>query len=372
MPSKQQEKCNLCGELNKLEYYTIMDSGYDHQTYAPKEIEKSYLQCLTCNSVRRLDQQIRNPFIDINYVNTSTIPLNSVKESSGKILVSSFRNQSILNNLRKFSFIESTKTICDFGANKGDLLNYINHTSSSKHKLIGIETKHFASQKYGYKFYSNLKSASDEEKIDVFIASHSLLYTDYDELGNFLRNKISRPESVVIVNPDYIKRPAQLFYDDVITNASPYGLYIFFERHGYEVVHSGPISETASEFIISARLNNASGLTFKSISLRPEKNYKLKESKLKILDTYYKQASMLKEISNLVIFGTSIDSAILFKYCPNVQCFTKDKAKDGEKFMGLPVIDINQINSEKIAIPCLMASFHTIRERLFALGLELV
>ena len=180
-------KCRFCNSEN-IKMEIANDKGLDHHSYKLKENQKKYAICQKCFSIFRLDNNIPS-FINEDYIKferygaTASKDLLNKKNKTNKNEKEniSSRDIEILNAIERHNINQDTKIVCDFGANKGELLSEIKSIFKTK-KEIGIELDIFKNSDYGYEWFGKIRDAAKEHNIDLLIASHSLVLTDYSEL----------------------------------------------------------------------------------------------------------------------------------------------------------------------------------------------
>lgn len=346
----------ICGEELDFEFIQTNDIGFDHHSYLGKINNKKYRLCRKCLSISRIDNNILNPFKN-KYLYSAKTCTTATKRISR---ISDFISQIAKDNIQN---------ICDFGGADGQLLK----TLSKRYKktsLTAIELVAKDEFKDGINYINSLTKAANSKKIDILIASNSLLYTDYREFSSILQNDNSKPSYVFLSGPNFLKRSAQLFYDDVIYNASVLGIRIFLEKNGYKVIEANYQYISENEYLIAGILNQKENSDEVKTS-KNKKNYNLLEQKEKVLNSYAKQAHKINKESFATILGTSIDSAILSSFLTTKFQFTKSKLKNEEVFIKKNVISINKVKS-KIFIPILMDKRNSIIKNLKEENISLI
>ena len=357
-------KCPLC-LTESLSVEIIDDIGYDHQNYQPIKTRKEYSNCINCGSIMRQDTNILNPFKE-GYNKSTRESIQIVKGDNGDDKNTKIQTRSRTQQITKLikSYISpdlGIKTICEFGANNGVLLDSIGKYYKTSN-LIGIELPMFKEQNV-YTWHESIQGYcqyNSRNQIDLFISSHSLLYTTYKELRELL-NLENNPRHICIVNPDHTHRGIQLFYDDVITNATSRGVYELLCQNGYSLCLIQHLNNTKNEYVIIAKKDSKRS---RYKNLCEHKNQKIINQKAQILEKYKKQAVSIVKSNDIWIFGTSIDSALLSDLMSTAKGYIKDSASKGEIFKGKPVLKTKNLKSGKIIIPDQMSNKASIRSRL--------
>lgn len=340
----------ICGSVSNFYYTLNEDIGFEHNSYNPLLSIKKYRICKNCLSIKREDKEIRNPF-NSDY-----------KHSPKKCITASNRLRTISDFIVKSIDNKNIKNICDFGGGEGELLLFLkNKFPQARLNLVEIKKQE---KDQGINHFSSLGELLEKERIDIFIASNSLLYTDYSELIDLLSNTKNSPNYVILSGPDIRNRPSQLFYDDVIYNASRLGIKLLLNRFGYKFEESNLYNIDHKEYLIlgqkfSGKFNqNNISINSKQICIKKLKNQIINRSKY--------QAEIANKERAVTIFGTSIDSAILSTFITIKFNFAKDEVSKGEKFMGKEVIQIDTLDKEKgiLLIPFSMQNRDEIMKRI--------
>ena len=248
-------------------------------------------------------------------------------------------------------------TVCDFGASDGGTLKEIG-TRFPNAKLVGIELNLQSLISSGIEAYSSIIDAFNSVSIDLLISSNSFLYTDYNELQLVL-NGNTRPNSLILTGPNHINRIAQMFYDDVVCNASPNGLKCMVENYGYHEMIVDHKLSNPNEFTIVCTLCSSNDPQLNV----PIESFDLPRKKKDLLMLYSNQYNNECQDRTIYIFGTSIDSAILSTFHRDKIVFVKDNPKYRELFMGFPVVEPKYV-SQKIIVPSLMTNSDFLNKRL--------
>ena len=336
----------ICGAVNKFKTITTYDIGFDHHNYICKKTKKEYNLCKNCNSIIRSDTQIINPFKKQYFYTAKSCKTASERLNQISNFISNFAEKDI-------------KHICDFGGADGQLLNILSKRYR-KASLSSIELNFENQSKNGINYYDSLTKAMSDNKVDILIASNSLLYTTYKELTSIIQDKNIRPKFIFISGPNFQKRPAQLFYDDVIYNASIFGIKKLLQRFGYEIIEASKKYRSVNEYLIGGiDIDNND----KTKLLQDNQTFDLKMQKEYILKVYKQQAKKFNQDKSVTIFGTSIDSAILCNFLNCEYNFAKDITFFDETFINRPVYQTNTLRGE-IVIPILMNNRKVIIEKL--------
>jgi len=282
-------KC-ICGNDTLFDYVELDDIGFDHYQYKPLLSSKLYRVCHTCSSIFRLDNKIIQPFNEL------------YSYSSSSCTVANNRLHRIAEFIR--SFLPKTAeihTICDFGSASGSLLSILDKIIPNS-VLIGIEIRPPSILNPNICFSTSLSSAMTLNHIDMFIASNSLLYTDYEELTQLIQTPESRPKIVVLAGPNHINRPTQLFYDDVVYNAFEKGLTYLLENNNYTVLTAPQSISRPNEYLLMGILCDTNNSHFNLQHTRP---FDIRMSKYMVVENCRKQALTVNPCLETVIFGTS-------------------------------------------------------------------
>jgi len=351
------------------------DEGLDHHHFQLKKNNKEYAFCKSCKSIFRLDKNIPS-FIDPDYIKLDRFPtkacsnLINKKESKKSELPKSlsFRNIEILNAIDRHKLIENDNIICEFGANNGELLNAINSLYDIRLK-VGIEIDLFKNLDYGYKWYGNVIDTLKENKIDLFIASHALVLTDYLDFIYGINKSPDNINNVIIVSQNPLNRPATLFYDDCISNPSVVGKSKLLEQHGFNIIEAGFLPNHPYETIVigSKNKDKDAHINDEYIELI---DFSIKKEKEKIINIYKEQSEIIKNNKIDYIFGTGIDSSLLAHQCKEKIAFVKDYVQGDERFLGEKVFEINDIGDKKFIIPKFLSNSENVFERFKKLNLN--
>ena len=335
----------ICGSNSSFHNCIDKSLGFDHNSYKPLVTKKKYRVCRNCFSIYRKDKFIRNPF-NSQYV-----------QSTHNCIIASQRLEKIAEFIIQNLVKRDIKNICDFGGGDGYLFDLIKkYFPGASFNIVEIRKSNKNSK---YNYYPSINSVINEKKIDLFIASNSLLYTDYSELASILADKYS-PSYLILAGPDFINRPTQLFYDDVRYNASRKGLGLFLNRFGYFYKESDFFDSNNNEYLILG-IKNHFKIKQKEIK-KKEFDENICFLKNEIILNYKNQAEIFKREKKITIFGTSIDSAILSSFIKQNFNFTKDLICAGEKFMGKDIISIKDVKG-KLLIPNLIPNRERILEK---------
>ena len=171
-----------------------------------------------------------------------------------------------------------------------------------------------------------------------------------------------KPNNVIITVPNHITRQVQLYYDDVRTNASPFGIVQMMINCNYSVnQHLALITFHEYDFTVSC---NYQGPHFpKEENLLQRTHLDLLKSKAEIFEIYRKQYQLESTGDIFPVFGTSIDSSLLASFHDGPVIYVKDNALDGELFRGQPVEDVSYYDGP-ITVPILMNNADAIKRRL--------
>jgi len=340
----------ICGSFSNFYYTLNKDIGFEHNFYNPLLSLKKYRVCRNCFSIKREDQGVRNPF-DSSY-----------KHSPKKCITASNRLSTISDFIIENIEDKNIKNICDFGGGEGELLVLLkNKFPQARLNLVEIKT---GKKNHGINHFCSLGKLLQKEKIDIFIASNSLLYTDYSELIDLLSNTKNSPNYVVLSGPDVQNRPSQLFYDDVIYNASRLGIKLLLNRFSYKFEESNLYGIDHKEYLILGK--KLPGKINQNNIPKENKHFSIKKLKNQIINISKNQAEIANKEKAVTIFGTSIDSAILSIFITIKFNFAKDEVSKGEKFMDKDVIQIDDIDKEKgiLLIPFSMQNRDRIKKRI--------
>ena len=231
----------ICGEKYDFEFIQTRDIGFDHYSYFGKLNNKQYRLCRKCLSIFRIDKNILNPFKNKYLYSAKTCATATTRISRISDFISEIAKDNIHN-------------ICDFGGADGQLLK----TLSKRYKKTSLTAIELVSKdefKDGINYINSLNKAANSKKIDILIASNSLLYTDYGEFSSILQKDNTKPNYVFLSGPNFLKRSAQLFYDDVTYNASVLGIRIFLEKNGYKVIEANFQYISENEYLLAGILN---------------------------------------------------------------------------------------------------------------------
>lgn len=340
------KKC-ICGSTS-FEKTDTQDIGFDHNIYEDKITSKTYYLCNECGTIFRADKNLRDPFSK-EYFNSDNTRLCSRRNN---------RNREITKLVDMIYDSSSTFTVCDFGASDGSLLLEIKK-EFPKALIVGVDIELEKLARNGIEAFHTMEAAFNRHKIDLLISSNSLLYTDYQEFISILHNR--KPANVILTGPNHISRPAQLFYDDVITNASPFGTVQMMLNNEYSVNNQLAISSSnESEFVALCQYHGSHVDKLKNPLSRMQ--FDLIKKKAEILHSYKHQYKTESSDDLLAVFGTSIDSALFSSFHSGTVIFLKDNAMDGELFRGECVREASEYK-RRIIVPKLMNNAERIRHR---------
>ncbi len=358
-------KCIFC-QSEEIRIELMNDEGLDHHHFELKKNRKEYAFCKSCKSIFRLDKNIPS-FIDPDYIKLDRFPTkassnlvnkkDSLKSELPKSL--SFRNIEILNAIDRHKLIKNGDNICEFGANNGQLLNAINSLYDI-HLKVGIEIDLFKNLDYGYRWYGNVTDTLKENKIDLFIASHALVLTDYLDFISGINESKDNINNVIIVSQNPLNRPATLFYDDCISNPSIAGKSELLKKHGFNIIEAGFLPNHPYETIVIGSKNKESKIdnTYNEYA-----DFSIKNQKEKIMNIYKLQSETIEKNKIDYIFGTGIDSSLLAHQCKRRVAFVKDYVQGNEIFLGEKVFEINDISDKKFIIPKFLSNSEKVFER---------
>ena len=187
------------------------------------------------------------------------------------------RNKELVSNIDLLFSSDEKFTVCDFGAADGSTLKEIQNTYKNA-TLIGIELNTLALKTEGITAYQSLQHAFASEEIDLLISSNSLLYTDYSELKSILQGS-RKPTHLILTGPNHLSRTAQMFYDDVICNASFQGLKLMTEDFGYKQINRNSQDAVGNEITIICSVSSLNN----TVSYQPVEPYDLANEKRNLL-----------------------------------------------------------------------------------------
>ncbi len=358
--------CIFCGNKEIREEH-ISDLGLDHHHFQLIHNEKIYAICDSCNSIFRLDKNIPS-FIDPDYIKLDRFPtkassdlITSKTELKGELPNSlSHRNIQILNAIDRHSLMQGAKNICEFGANNGELLSAMKNLYDTELE-VGVEIELFKDINYGYKWYGSITETLENNHIDLLIASHALVLTDYSEFISAIKSYPENVKNIIIVSQNPLNRPATLFYDDCISNPSISGKSKLLQSLGYNLIEAGFLPNHPYETIVIGSKSLPSKI---NTEFTNNPQFSIKNEKEKIWNIYKDQSKLMKENDIGLIFGTGIDSSLLAHQVEKKVGFAKDYVQGDEKFLGEIVLEINDIKDQKIIIPKFLSNSKDIFNRL--------
>ena len=335
--------CPFCYSPN-LSRSATDDIGLDHHSYQVRTSSKVYISCLNCFSVFRIDQNIINPFDAPDYSLSSRSSVSSSLLSKDSSLINqsstaSHRSLSILRSFQSFVELNDNLVFFEYGANNGELLLLFKNIYKAS-ECIAIEIDSFFGSSKFIKYVSSVYDAFWHVAPDVFLSSHSLMYSDYSCLEYVVQNT-KKPSIILLVMPDHLSRPTQLFYDDVRVNASAIGLEAFLRRNGYDILCIDHLAGLPSESILIASLSKHSGpfhLLPDNLDFQGKQSDYLNRSfnttkvissmnvdylKELIIASIHEFSSPLTSFPNLYIFGTSLDAALCSYFLKNIEIYVQ-------------------------------------------------
>jgi len=335
-------KCQIC-HSNKINVLNLNTETFTHHKFSIIKSKKYILNyCQSCSLIfnkKNIEKKIIQTFNDKDYIQNTQ--------------VSNFKNNlsNKMNNKIDFicNYIDNKKInkILDIGCFNGELIKKLSKKIRYE-KILGIDIlkklpKSIISENI---FFSKKKLNQINEKFNIIILSHSIMYfNDLDYLFNNLHKISSNKTLFIVFIPDIKKRPLHLLLSDQCFYFDDYSFRNTLNKFNFKIIPQKNKKKT-NEKIYVFKKNNKFNLLNKY--QKSSFNYYFEH----ILN-YKTKINKFKKYKQIYIFGTTIEAAYLSLILKNkVKYFVdEDVSKIGKIFHGKFVISPNQLsNNQNILI----------------------